>query len=135
SATLQPKIALAAVPEPLTSLVDREDEVRDVSALIQPESGIRLVTLTGPGGVGKTRLATQIALDVRDGFADGVAFVSLAGLADPQWVRPAIARALGIRELPDRGLVEMLSRQVQGRQLLMVMDNFEHLLPAALDVA
>ncbi len=129
------KIVLTAVPEPLTSLVDREDEVRDVSALVQPGSGIRLVTLTGPGGVGKTRLATQVALDVRGGFADGVAFVSLAGLADPELVLPAIAKSLGIREFPDRGLIEALSRQLQDRQLLMVMDNFEHLLTAALDVA
>lgn len=135
SPTPPAKLVLAPVPEPLTSLVDRQDEVRDVSALVQPGSGVRLVTLIGPGGVGKTRLATQVALDVRDGFTDGVAFVALAGLTDPELVLPAIAKALGIRELPDRGLVEVLSRQLQDRQLLLVMDNFEHLLTAALAVA
>jgi transcriptional regulator with XRE-family HTH domain len=71
----------STIPEPLTPLVDREEDVQAVSALL--ESGARLVTLTGPGGVGKTRLSIQVAREVERHFVDGVAFVHLAGLSDP----------------------------------------------------
>ncbi len=121
--------APASIPEPLTPLVDREEDVRAVSALL--ESRARLVTLTGPGGVGKTRLSIQIAREVRDRYPHGVAFVALAGLSDPDLVPGAIAKALNIRELPDRPLLDLIAKQLHDRQLLLVMDNFEHLLPAA----
>jgi predicted ATPase/DNA-binding XRE family transcriptional regulator len=135
SAAPRTQLAPAAMPEPLTGLVDREDEVRAVSALLRPDAGIRLVTLTGPGGVGKTRLAIKVAGDVHDRFADGVAFVPLAGLTDPRLVLGAMATALGIRELPGRAPLDLLARQLQDRQVLLVLDNVEHLLLAATDVA
>jgi predicted ATPase/transcriptional regulator with XRE-family HTH domain len=135
SATPRSPIVPAPVPEPITSLIDREDEVRAIAAYLQPGSGYRLVTLTGPGGVGKTRLATHVATNVQGTFADGVAFVPLAGLTDPHQVLGAMATALGIRELPDRAPLDLLSRQLQERQVLVVMDNFEHLLAAAPGVA
>jgi predicted ATPase/DNA-binding XRE family transcriptional regulator len=119
----------STIPEPLTPLVDREEDVQAVSALL--ESGARLVTLTGPGGVGKTRLSIQVAREVERHFVDGVAFVHLAGLSDPDLVPGAIAKALTIRELPDRPLLDLIAKQLQNRHLLLVMDNFEHLLPAA----
>jgi predicted ATPase/DNA-binding XRE family transcriptional regulator len=125
----------AAIPEPLTQLVDREDEVHDVAGRLRSGAGIRLMTLTGPGGVGKTRLAIEIARVVRGEFADGIAFVPLAGLSDPRLVLAAMATALGIRELPDRAPLDLLARQLQDRQMLVVMDNFEHLLAAAPDLA
>ncbi len=119
----------STIPEPLTPLVDREDDVQAVTTLF--ESGARLVTLTGPGGVGKTRLSIQVASEVQHRYPDGVAFVPLAGLSDPALVPGAIAQALTIRELPDRSLIDLIAKQVHDRQMLLVMDNFEHLLPAA----
>lgn len=135
SAAPRSALAPAALPAPLTALIDREDETPAVAALLRPGAEIRLVTLTGPGGVGKTRLAIQVATEVRDGFAGGVAFVSLAGLADPRLVLDATATALGIREMPDRTSLDLLSKQLQERQVLVVMDNVEHLLAAAPDFA
>ncbi|MBA3274832.1 MAG: XRE family transcriptional regulator, partial [Chloroflexia bacterium] len=135
SAAPRSRVAPAAIPEPLTSLMGREDEVRAVASHVRSGPGVRLVTLTGPGGVGKTRLAIHVANDVHGEFSDGVAFVSLAGLTDPRLVLGAMATALGIRELPDRAPLELLSRQLQERRLLVVMDNFEHLLAAATDLA
>ena len=93
--------------------------------------GARLVTLTGAGGVGKTRLALAVAEELGETFADGVAFVDLAPASDPESVPPAIARTLGI---PDDGalpLVERLANALHERELLLVLDNFEHVLPAA----
>ncbi|MBA2470547.1 MAG: tetratricopeptide repeat protein [Chloroflexia bacterium] len=135
SATPRSPLAPAALPVPLTALIDREDEAPAIAALLDPGAGVRLVTLTGPGGVGKTRLAIQAAMDLRDGFADGVAFVALAGLTDPLLVLGAMANALGIRETPGRPPLDTLTKALQDRQALVVMDNFEHLLAAAPDVA
>ena len=124
----------ASLPTPLTRLVGRE---RDAAAVIErlTESTARLVTLTGPGGVGKTRLALQVATEVGDDFPDGVAFVSLAPLADAALVIPAIASAVGIREAGGQDLVDALRGFLRRRRLLLVLDNVEHLLPAAPEVA
>src|SRR5258708_5238168 len=87
----------SAAPLPLTSLVGREEEVKLVCALLRrPE--VRLVTLTGTGGVGKTRLALRVGTELRGDFADGVCFVSLAALEDPGLVVSTIAQALGMKE-------------------------------------
>jgi predicted ATPase len=95
----------------------------------------RLLTLTGPGGVGKTRLALAVAEQVTPKFPDGVVFVSLAPLADLALVAPAIAEQLGVRERAGQTLRETLSMRLAGKRLLLVLDNCEHLLPVALLLA
>jgi non-specific serine/threonine protein kinase len=92
---------------------------------------VRLVTLTGPGGVGKTRLALQVATDVSDEFTDGAAFVSLAAVHDPERVPSTIAQALGLPELGDRPVPDQLVAVLRGEDLLLVLDNFEHVVVAA----
>lgn len=127
---------LSPLPVPRSPLVDREHEVALVRDQLQrPDVG--LVTLTGPGGVGKTRLAIQIAADLAAQFADGVAFVSLAALKDPDLEEPTVARALGVNEISgvsgtDRGaLGERLRAFLRPRQLLLLLDNAERPLYAA----
>ncbi len=110
------------LPAPATPLVGRRAEVDAVSGLVGGET--RLVTLTGPGGAGKTRVALQAAHELAAAFADGVWFVGLAALVDPALVRPAIAQALGLAE-------ETLAEELRGRDVLLLLDNFEQLLEAA----
>jgi len=95
----------------------------------------RLLTLTGPGGTGKTRLAVEIAGQTARRFPDGVVFVDLAPLPRPDHVVPAIARALGLRELGGRPVRESVDEWLRPRCVLLLLDNFEHLLPAALELA
>lgn len=121
---------LPALPAPPTSFVGREHEVGAVTTLLQTAAG-RLVTLTGPGGIGKTRLALRVAADMADCYADGVAFVALAPLATPALVLPTIAAAFGLHEVAGRPLLETLIDYLRDRQSLLVLDNFEHVLEAA----
>ena len=92
---------------------------------------MRLLTLTGPGGTGKTRLALQVAAELLDDFADGVWFVDLAPTHDPALVASAIATALGVKESGAQPLIESLKLSLRDKHLLLVLDNFEQVLAAA----
>jgi predicted ATPase/DNA-binding XRE family transcriptional regulator len=118
------------LPVPLTPLVGREEEVMALAATLAGPT-TRLLTLTGPGGIGKTRLALAVAERLAPAFPDGVAFVPLAALADPALVALAIAERLGVRQRAGQPLRETLAAHLAGRRLLLVLDNLEHLLPAA----
>jgi predicted ATPase len=111
-------------------LIGRTEEVATASALLR-DPAVRLLTLTDAGGSGKTRLAIATADQLRPAFPDGVVFVDLAPLADPALVPGAIAAAVSVREQPDRALTDTLGDALGTRRLLLVLDNFEHLLPAA----
>jgi predicted ATPase/transcriptional regulator with XRE-family HTH domain len=122
-------LRLAAPPVPPTPLVGREREVATSCALLR-RAETRLVTLTGPGGVGKTRLALAVAAAMAGDLRDGVAWVELAPLRDPTLVAAEVAGALGVRERGEQPLADVLRRAVVGRQLLLVLDSCEHVLPA-----
>lgn len=129
-----PPRSASTLPQPLTSLIGREAEIRAVrDHLLDAET--RLLTLTGPGGVGKTRLALQSAEKVMNHFVDGVVFVDLAPVRDSMLVLSAIAAALGIRDAGTRPLTETLTVALQDRHLLLVLDNCEQVLEAAPNIA
>lgn len=123
----------AALPTPLTSFVGRERERAEIAALLaRPEA--RLLTLTGPGGVGKTRLALAVGTEMLDHYPDGVWLVELAPLADPTLLPSTLAGALGLREEANRPLVTTLIDHLTPKRLLLLLDNCEHLLAACADV-
>jgi predicted ATPase len=124
------RVPTGALPIPLTRLIGREREVAGLGALLR-DSDVRLVTLTGPGGVGKTRLAVAVAADVEDEVRDGVAFVGLAAVSDHGLVATTIARALEVAETGACPIEERLAAALRYQRLLLVLDNFEHVLPAA----
>ena len=126
--------ARANLPRQPTPLIGRERELEEVTDLLR-RPDVRLVTLTGTGGTGKTRLAVQAAAALVDTFADGVVFVGLASLQDPDLVLPTAAQALGVGAMSGETLAEDLARALPNRELLLVLDNFEHLLAAAPSVA
>lgn len=118
------------LPGAFTSFVGRRQEVQDVSSLLmQPE--VRLLTLYGTGGIGKTRLAIEVAAQVREQFADGVCFVALAVLHDPVSVLPTIAVTLGIQDSQGVSLEQQMRDALHKKRLLLLLDNFEHVLGAA----
>jgi predicted ATPase/class 3 adenylate cyclase len=118
------------LPVQPTPLLGREREVGMARALLA-RPGARLVTLTGPGGVGKTRLGLQVAAEVADRFPDGVWLVPLAPLGDPALVGPTVARTLGLGEAAGQPLRDTLAAYLRDKRLLLLLDNVEHLLDAA----
>jgi predicted ATPase/DNA-binding CsgD family transcriptional regulator len=127
-----PAVGGSSLPKPLTSFIGRERELAQAKQLLQ---GSYLVTLTGPGGSGKTRLCIALATEVAAEYPDGVYFVPLAPVRDPQLVPSTIAQSIGLQDPRDRPLMEHLVSQLRERQLLIVLDNFEHLLAGAPVVA
>jgi DNA-binding XRE family transcriptional regulator len=120
------------LPLQLTSFVGRERELAEVARLL---GTARLVTLTGPGGVGKTRLALQAAAGALEAHPDGVWLAELGGLADPDLVPQAVAEAAGVREEPGRPLAATLADALRPKRLLLVLDNCEHLVEACATLA
>ena len=125
-----------ALPRPPTPLMGRERELEEVLGMLG-RPGVRLLTLTGIGGVGKTRLALEAARAslAAEGFADGVAFAGLAPVNDPTLVVSTVARTMGLREVEGRTPLEVLGGYLSEKHLLLVLDNFEHVLDAAPEVA
>jgi predicted ATPase/class 3 adenylate cyclase/DNA-binding CsgD family transcriptional regulator len=122
-----------SLPIQLTSFIGREREVTAVQDLLRRES-VRLVTLTGPGGSGKTRMALQVATELADVFPDGVYFVNLAPISDPTLVVPTIASALDVKETAGQSLLALVNAFLHEKHLLLLLDNFEQVISAAMQV-
>jgi predicted ATPase/DNA-binding SARP family transcriptional activator len=120
------------LPAQRTSFIGRRRELAELQGLLQTQ---RLICVTGPPGSGKTRLAVEVAASLLEAFPHGAWVVSLAEVADPELVRSAVATALGIPELPERPAAQALTDHLRSRRLLLVLDNFEHVLPAAVVAA
>jgi non-specific serine/threonine protein kinase len=127
--TPAPSGMLTGLPAPLTSLIGRDAEAAEITALIH--AGARLLTLTGPGGVGKTALALRVAADLEPTFGHGAVFVPLATIRDPELVAPTLARTVGVGERGVGPLTARLRESLRDRHLLLVLDNLEHVLAAA----
>ena len=122
------------LPQPLTHFLGREREITSIVSALGRTS-LRLLTLTGPGGIGKTRLALRVAENLAARFPDGVVFVPLAPVVEATLVPFAVAHALGVRDYRGRPIIERVTPALRDRQLLLILDNFEHVLDAAPFVA
>src|SRR6202453_2369544 len=121
------------LPSQATSFVGRDAELTELRSLVR--GGSRLVTIAGPGGIGKTRLALQVAAEALDGDGDGVWLVELAPVGEPELVDRTVAAVLQVREEPGRPMLGTLADAVGDRHLLLVLDNAEHVLGAAAKLA
>jgi predicted ATPase len=132
SPTRQSEFRINTLPTQPTAFIGREHETRDLSQLLGRDD-VRLVTLTGPGGIGKTRLALQVAAHVANQFPGGVCFVPLSPVGETSLIASTIAKAMGMREQANQSALESLNEFMseQERPLLLLLDNFEHLLSAA----
>src|SRR5215216_3128714 len=118
----------AGVPLELSSFVGREREVAEVGGLLA--GGARLLTLTGPGGTGKTRLASAVAFEAVGSFEEGVWWAELAPTSDPELVPQAVARVLNVPEAPGRSPTGAIAEDLRELEILLVLDNCEHLVEA-----
>lgn len=125
-----PVATTTALPVSPTRFVGRESEIEWVGELLDQDD-IRLLTLTGPGGVGKSRLAFEVAAQIQERFADGMAYVLLGQVAEPSLVLPRIAQAVGARESADRSVLDALRDYLSDKNMLLLLDNFEHVLSVA----
>ena len=124
-------VAAERLPVQLTSFVGRQAEMKGIREALADN---RLVTLTGAGGAGKTRLAVQVAAELATDFADGVWYVDLTPITDPEVVPVTVARALGLLDQPGEPTIDLLRRSIRDRRMLMLLDNCEHLLDASADL-
>jgi predicted ATPase/DNA-binding XRE family transcriptional regulator len=125
--------SLSTLPASLTPLIGREREVEEIENMLGQDA-LRLLTLTGPGGIGKTRLGIEVAQKTAAEFPDGVAFVGLAPVGEAALVMPTVSQVLGLRETGVVHPLEALSQHLREKKFLLVLDNFEHLAEAAPEV-
>lgn len=126
----EPTVSRYLLPVPATPLIGRVREVIALGACLLHRE-VRLLTLVGAPGIGKTRLGLQVAANVRGAFADDVCYIALASIRDPGLVATAIAQPLGVQELTSQPLAERLKHYLHDRQMLLVLDNFEHVVATA----
>lgn len=125
-------MVLNNLPAQVSSFIGRDGELSEVRRLV---GGSRLVTLTGAGGAGKTRLGLRVAAGLLDGVVDGVWFADLAPVADPELVAVTVADVLGVRQVPGRAAVETLVDALGGQRVLVLLDNCEHVVGACAKLA